>query len=104
MQDFEIYGRTMQLGWGQKDLEVEVLNDGNPRSYKSELQSVEQHTLVRFDCIIYLKGCLFLHFLDQQAYYLMLLSTHHELLLIIFVSISSREDSEEEEEEREYRL
>ena len=83
MQDFEIYGRTMQLGWGQKDLEVEVLNDGDPRSYKSELQSVEQHTLVRFDCIIYLKGCLFLHFLDQQAYYLMLISTHHELLLII---------------------
>ncbi|XP_015750756.1 PREDICTED: uncharacterized protein LOC107330709 isoform X3 [Acropora digitifera] len=45
MQDFEIYGRTMQLGWGQKNQEGEALNDGGPRSHKSELQNVEQHAL-----------------------------------------------------------
>ena len=67
MQDFEIYGRTMKLGWGQKNEEGEVLNDGGPRCQKS--------ALVRFDCIIN-KGCLFLHFLEQQAHYLMLLYLH----------------------------
>lgn len=52
MQDFEIYGRTMQLGWGQKNQEGEALHDGGPRSHKSELQNVEQHAMVRFDCNI----------------------------------------------------
>lgn len=75
MQDFEIYGRTMKLGWGQKNEEGEVLNDGGPRCQKSEQQNVEQLALVRFDCIIN-KGCLFLHFLEQQAHYLMLLYLH----------------------------
>lgn len=52
MQDFEIYGRTMKLGWGQKNEEGEVLNDGGPRCQKSEQQNVEQLALVGFDCII----------------------------------------------------
>ena len=49
MQDFEIYGRAMQLGWGQENRDEQPSNTELPRETKIDQQQYEKVRILQGD-------------------------------------------------------